>query len=77
MYYNRLCLPRADLERYGVVEFDKEGTTISLEEKPLKRKNNYTVTGLYFYDNSVVDSAKSLKPSFCGDADQLRVLANT
>lgn len=76
MYYNRLCLPRADLECYGVVEFDKEAT-ISLEEKPHKRKNNYTVTGLYFYDNSVVDSAKSLKLSFCGYADQLRVLAKT
>ncbi len=52
-----------DPERYGVVEFDKTGCAINLEEKPVQPKSNYAVTGLYFYDQQVVDFAKYLKPS--------------
>jgi glucose-1-phosphate thymidylyltransferase len=58
-----------DPERYGVVDFDKDGNVLSIEEKPEKPKSNYAVPGIYFYDNSVVEVAANIKPSHRGELE--------
>ena len=59
----------SDPERYGVIDFDKSGNVLSIEEKPKKPKSNFAITGLYFYDNNVIEYAKTIKPSIRGELE--------
>ena len=61
--------PVSDPERYGVVEFDKDGNVLSIEEKPRKPRSNYAVPGIYFYENEVLEIAAGLKPSARGESE--------
>jgi glucose-1-phosphate thymidylyltransferase len=63
-----------DPERYGVVEFNSEGTVLSLEEKPAHPKSDYAITGLYFFDNQVVEDARRLKPSGRGEFEIVDII---